>query len=404
MRRHFFHLSVLIVLIVFLAGTSATADVKITSVPRPSSTDKLRVFAIALTHDSITPKGSTYWPVSHEEMSEKTLQVIGNIFKARGIYEVIPQQEIQSAVGTQSIAAWEWIAHNFELVKKVGRALHADYVFVVERSFRIHLQFDMNLINLKTGKQFTVSNYVPDYLIRRHGTGDQQKSVGAEAIMLSYRCLFKDARKDLLQTALIKGKIPAAGLQKMKDAPVKDREQIKNVSSSPVESPSSKAEMTESQKTGTQIFFEKELQKKLEAKDDSSGNPRLVVYDFESAERLKVAGLILTEALREELYNAGGFILINRENILKIMDEYKLQQSGLVDDGAAVKMGKWLAASEAVTGNLAVLGSRSVLQVKRIDIKTLNTLSLASLKCSAGREDELLDRIPQLAQKLIALK
>ncbi|HLZ17990.1 MAG TPA: hypothetical protein VKO67_00180, partial [Smithellaceae bacterium] len=377
------------------------AAVKIASVPQPSSTDKLRVFAVVLTHDSMTSKGSTHWPVSHEEMSNKTLQVIGNIFKTQGIYEVISQKEIQSAIGTQSIAAWEWIAGNFELVKKVGRALHADYVFVVERSFRIHLQFDMNLINMRTGKRFTVSNYVPDFLIRRLGAGDQRKYAGAEAIKLSYRCLFKDAKKDLLQTALIKGKIPHAASPKTTDSPVKDQGQLKDVSTSPADSPSG---MTDSQKTDKQIFFEKELQKRMEAKENSSGSPRLVVYDFESADRLKVAGLILTEALREALHDAGGFVLVNRENILKIMDEYQLQQSGLVDDNSAIKMGKWLAASEAVTGKLDVLGSRSVLQAKRIDIKTLNTLSLASLNCPVGREDELLDQMPLLSQKLITLK
>lgn len=404
MRKHFLLLFILMNVIVVLAGASASAAVKIASVPQPSSTDKLRVFAVVLTHDSMTPKGSTHWPVSREEMSNKTLQVIGNIFKTQGIYEVISQKEIQSAIGSQSIAAWEWIAGNFELVKKVGRALHADYVFVVERSFRIHLQFDMNLINLRTGKRFTVSNYVPDFLIRRLGAGDQRRYAGAEAIKLSYRCLFKEAKKDLLQTALIKGKIPQAASPKTTDAPVEDQWQLKDFSTSPADSPSGRTEMTDSQKADKQIFFEKELQKRMEAKENSSGSPRLVVYDFESADRLKVAGLILTEALREALRDSGGFILVNRENILKIMDEYKLQQSGLVDDNSAMKMGKWLAASEAVTGKLDVLGSRSVLQAKRIDIKTLNTLSLASLNCPVGREDELLDQIPQLSHKLITLK
>ncbi len=116
---------------------------------------------------------------------------------------------------------------------------------------------------------------------------------------------------------------------------------------------------------------------------------------------MKVAGLILTEALREALHHSGNFVLIQRENMLKFLEEYKLQQSGLVDKKQAVRAAKWLAASEAVTGNLAVLGNTSLLQAKRMDIETLGTLAAGSIKCPAGREEELLDRMPELAAMLI---
>jgi hypothetical protein len=150
----------------------------------------------------------------------------------------------------------------------------------------------------------------------------------------------------------------------------------------------------------TQADFEKELDAVISAKNKKSEALRLIVYDFDAADRLKVVGLILTEALREELHNFGGFLLVNREDILKIMDEYKLQQSGAVVEAQAIKMGKWLAANQAVTGSLGLLGNTSILQVKRIDIKTMGTIALGSLKCPAGREEELLNQMPQLARKL----
>jgi len=149
-----------------------------------------------------------------------------------------------------------------------------------------------------------------------------------------------------------------------------------------------------------QLKFERELGSALSAKDKKTNSPRLVVYDFDAAERMKVVGLILTEALREELFNLGDFVLVNRESILKVMDEYKLQQTSLVDEKQVVAVGKWLAANEAITGNLAVIGNVSILQAKRVDIRTLGTMALGSVKCSAGREDELLDKIPELARKL----
>ena len=54
-----------------------------------------------------------------------------------------------------------------------------------------------------------------------------------------------------------------------------------------------------------------------------------------------------------------------------------------------------------MTGILSPLGTTSVLQAKRIDIKKMNTISLGSLKCEAGKEDELLNNMPLLARKLI---
>jgi hypothetical protein len=85
------------------------------------------------------------------------------------------------------------------------------------------------------------------------------------------------------------------------------------------------------------------------------------------------------------------------------MQELKLQQSGLVDEKQIVALGKWLAANETVTGRLAVLGNSYILQAKRTDIKTMGTLSLGSLRCVAGHEDELLSGMPDLARRLVGL-
>jgi hypothetical protein len=58
------------------------------------------------------------------------------------------------------------------------------------------------------------------------------------------------------------------------------------------------------------------------------------------------------------------------------MEEYKLQQVGMVDERQVVELGRWLAANEVVTGKLALFGDAYVLQVKRTDIKTLEDIAL----------------------------
>jgi hypothetical protein len=149
--------------------------------------------------------------------------------------------------------------------------------------------------------------------------------------------------------------------------------------------------------------FEKKLENELQSETPMTDKTRLVVYDLAAIERLNVVALILTEALREELFMLGQFTLVNREDLQQVMQELKLQQSGLVDEKQIVALGKWLAANETVTGRLAVLGNSYILQAKRTDVKTMATLRLGSLRCVAGREDELLSGMPDLARKLVGL-
>jgi hypothetical protein len=149
--------------------------------------------------------------------------------------------------------------------------------------------------------------------------------------------------------------------------------------------------------------FEKKLEQELQRGKSKSDKSRLVVYDFDAIERLHVVSLILTEVLREEIFTLGQFALVNREDLQQVMQELKLQQSGLVDEKQIVALGKWLAANETITGRLAILGNSYILQAKRTDIRTMATLSLGSLRCEAGHEDELLSGMPDLARRLVGL-
>jgi curli biogenesis system outer membrane secretion channel CsgG len=150
--------------------------------------------------------------------------------------------------------------------------------------------------------------------------------------------------------------------------------------------------------------FEKKLELDMQSETPATDKTKLVVYDFDTVERLSVVALILTDALREELFMLGAFSLVNRENMMQVVQELKLQYSGMVDDKQIVELGKWLAANQAVTGRLAVLGNSYILQAKRTDIKTMGTLGLGTLKCSSGQEEELLVNMPGLARRLVESK
>jgi len=147
-----------------------------------------------------------------------------------------------------------------------------------------------------------------------------------------------------------------------------------------------------------------DLEKALQAETQVEGRRRLAVYDLEAAEQNKVVALILSEALREELLRLDHFQLVNRENIVKVLEEMALQQTGLVDEKEAVKAGKGLAVQQIVLGRYGALGKVSILQAKRLDVETQGALGIGSLKCDFGREEELLRHMAELARKIAGNK
>lgn len=423
--------AILLACLFVFANVGLAATLQAMAKPEPSA--KLRIFSVVVTTETKTAGKPIKWVVSQEKLQIFNTQFISRLLKDQGIYELASEGDVYHVLGGKTYAAWEWKAQNLSLVRQVGRALHADYALFFERSFRTHLEFEMHLINLNTGQEFVTSNYIPTTRLR-HMPDEHKKQAGTEAIKICYRQLFSDAKADLLKTALGKGKAmdqpqtttqETRNVEDEKEKPASDASElekrpdeaapppVKAVLDAPVETHAKSKPVGEPPESRTpppvkvanrQAAFEKDLEQALSAKEAKSDKPRLIVFDFNATESMKVIGLILTESLREALMEIGGFVLVNRENILQIMDEYKLRESGLVDEAQAARVGKWLTADDAVLGSLVILGNTAVLQAKRVNIETMGTLSMGSLRCAVGQEDELLDRLPELARRLAQKK
>jgi hypothetical protein len=146
------------------------------------------------------------------------------------------------------------------------------------------------------------------------------------------------------------------------------------------------------------------LEPLIQTKKIPDSRSTLIVYDFDADANMKVVALILTDALREELYKIGSFELLNREDLNKISQEWRFQTSGFVDEKESVKIGNLIGARESITGRLVSLGNTYILSAKRIDIQTLKTKNISSIKCPKGNEEELLKSIPILAKKLLEIQ
>lgn len=379
--------------IVALLCFNACTTMHFRAIAPPPPASKLRVAVLLISGEG----GPSGFSTSHEERSAFIFKMTAQHLRDTGIYEVVSQEDTNYVVGSQALSAdkYWWLKDDGALLKEFGRALHADYAIIISRSnYGYSTKYNFLLINIENGVYYSVSDALPFHL------SYNSENVYTKYLSM-YKKIFSEAKGDLLATAIRKGRVmPTQEVEKPATPSIVVAEK-----------------KPASQKMPAKIFppadligeakrneLEKELETDVQNKTTTADMTKLVVYDFNANEQLQVISLILSEALREELFRLGKFSLVNREDLAQVMQELSLQQSGLVDEKQIVKLGKWMAANEAVTGRFSQLGNAFILQAKRMDITTMNTLGIGSLKCSSGQEEELLAGLPELARKIAGLK
>ncbi len=390
-------LLMLIALPAFLITTNC-AEVQLKTIPPPAVNAKLRIF-IQPTSGSQPKRG---WRKSHQKFEKKMYKEIKQYLAKKGIYEVVPKKDVRSVLGKQITDVWFWEKNDWALAKKVGKSVYAKYAMVFVRGWLPKPYWRTVLINIETGKHFAVFSLVAV------GT----RGAYGPVIKASYREIFRDAKEDLLATAISIGKHKQVPHSKRPSSSsrevstpiqgVKKPHISQATKAKPHVSPSLTAPAS-SKKTPTlaSLGREVDITKAFESETVTKGRPQLAVYDLDSSKHLKIVALILSESLREELFRLGNFILVNRENMNQVLQEIKLGQTGIIDDKQAIQAGKVLAVSQIIVGRLASIGKSSLLQAKRIDTETHNTMAISSLKCKKGKEEMLLDRMKELAGKLV---
>ncbi|MDY6791353.1 MAG: CsgG/HfaB family protein [Thermodesulfobacteriota bacterium] len=356
------------------------AEVQLNTIPPPPPGAKLRIF-IQPTSSTAPKRG---WRTPYKKFEKKMYQALRKTLSDQGMYEVVPKKDVRSVLGRQISTVWRWERNDWSLAKEVGRSVYAEYAMIAERGWEPSPYWRVVLINIETGKQFAVFSHV------KVGT----RGAYSPVIKASYREIFRDAKKDLMVTALRIGNRKKDPHLEHKSPPLKKvPASIQRVEKPPV--PSKKPRTLAS--LGRQV----DIAKTLEEKSAAKGRAQLAVYDLDAAKHLKIVALILSEALREELFRLGNFILVNRENMNQVVQEVTLGQTGLIDEKQAVQAGKALAAKQIIVGSLRSIGKSSLLQAKRINTETHSTMAISSLRCKNGKEEVLLDHMEKLASKLV---
>lgn len=104
----------------------------------------------------------------------------------------------------------------------------------------------------------------------------------------------------------------------------------------------------------------------------------------------------ITQFLEEELFHSGGYVLVERSQVDRLLNEYQYQHSGVCDVECAVQIGKQLTANKVIIGTVGRLGNSYTIQIRMIDIETATIVRPASIRAECR-----LDDLPVFINKLV---
>jgi len=336
--------------------------------PPPPPEAKLRVLVYCISGPA--PKGG--WTLSHAQFKEQEMAQAAKFLDRTGVYAVVPEGDVKKVLGSAMIDFWEWERRGWTLSREAGKAVHAEYVMLFERGWRTGKYLRIALVNVGTGAHFKV-------------WGSAKQGVKGDfwdVMKACYGEIARQARGDLLATAARKGYgLGTSG----EDA------SFPEATATPAET---------SGKPSVALGTEVAVEEPEKGEGVGPGKVRLAVHDLEADDPMKIAALVLSDALREELFRTGRFVLVNRENFNQVIQEMLLGHTGLVQERQVIEAGKALAARQILVGRFATFGDSALLQAKIVDTETHETLAISSLQCPQGRENELIRGLPGLVTRL----
>ena len=125
----------------------------------------------------------------------------------------------------------------------------------------------------------------------------------------------------------------------------------------------------------------------------------IAVIDLDASGVSSSEAKTLTDRLSTELFSIGTFDVMERDKMAEILQEQGFQLSGIVSTEHMIEAGELIGVRHIVAGSIAKLGSKYLLNVRVVDVKTGKILAAASEECTCPLE-ELTGAMDKVALKL----
>lgn len=104
----------------------------------------------------------------------------------------------------------------------------------------------------------------------------------------------------------------------------------------------------------------------------ASGAPldTLAVLEFGASNASAADAAVISNLVRSAVVRTGRFIVVDRDNITRVLAEQSFQQTGCTTQACAVKLGRLLNARKIVVGEYAMLGGAPLLTAQLVDVES----------------------------------
>ncbi len=136
----------------------------------------------------------------------------------------------------------------------------------------------------------------------------------------------------------------------------------------------------------------------------SFAQPTLGVLDFDNnsladRQRLEPLRKGLAQMFSSELGQLQGLNLVERADLLRVIEEMKLAQAGMIDEKTAQQVGKLVGAQHLLLGSFVYLPNGKIrLDARIVAVETGRILKAGE---ATGKENQLFDLVKALNKKLI---
>lgn len=127
------------------------------------------------------------------------------------------------------------------------------------------------------------------------------------------------------------------------------------------------------------------------------GKPTIAVLSLEAKNTHQETADAVADILSTELFNSKKFNVVERQLITRILEEQKLQMTGVTDMSQAVEIGKVLNVEKIMIGSVSRLGQTFIINTRLVDVKT-GALELAQNAKSTSGEDGLTNAVADLVR------
>jgi len=118
----------------------------------------------------------------------------------------------------------------------------------------------------------------------------------------------------------------------------------------------------------------------------------IAVLNFTARNVTEVEAQVVSDRIRIAMKNTGKFTIIERNLMDKLLGEQRFQQSGCVESGCMVEVGKLLSVKQIVGGSVSRVGSQLVVEAKLVDVQTGEMLK-SVIKDYTGPYEMLLSQV-----------